>query len=184
MPAPTAPAARRIARGLTLIEGLAVVAVAAVLVGSGVPSMQDLVGKVRLDGQSSELSQAVAHARAMAVSHNDGVRLSVKPAEDGAVCLIVHTGDASSCSCAAGGAPQCSTETHVFKASSFPAGGPVSVSANVQSLRFDPINGTVSPSGTVVITGRDGHQVRHVVSLMGRLRTCSPGGAVKGYAPC
>jgi type IV fimbrial biogenesis protein FimT len=176
--------ARRQQRGWTLVEGLATVAVAAVLVGSAVPSMNDVVGKVRLDGQASEVSHTAAYARGLAVSLNEGVRLSVKPAQDGAVCLIVHSGGASSCGCSYGAVPQCSAEARVFKAASFPAGGPVSLSANTSSLRFDPANGTVSPTGTLSLTDRRGREVRHVVSIMGRVRTCSPGASVKGYAPC
>jgi type IV fimbrial biogenesis protein FimT len=57
----------------------------------------------------------------------------------------------------------------------------VQVVSNVLSLRFDSTNGTTSPTGTVCTVPGSGRSVHHVVSLMGRVRTCSPAAA---GAPC
>jgi type IV fimbrial biogenesis protein FimT len=62
------------------------------------------------------------------------------------------------------------------------AGG-VNVIANVASMRFDQTNGTVSPAGTIRVA-TNGSEVRHVVNIMGRVRSCSPGGSAKGYIVC
>jgi type IV fimbrial biogenesis protein FimT len=58
------------------------------------------------------------------------------------------------------------------------------VVANVSSLRFDPTNGTTSPTGTVCTVPASGRSVHNVVSLMGRVRTCSPATAGAPCAPC
>jgi type IV fimbrial biogenesis protein FimT len=176
-------AARRTRRGITLIEACCVLAIASVLVGTAVPSVKGVFGKVRMDGVVSELASDVALARGLAVTKNKGVRLTIAASADGAACAIVHSGPAASCECALGGSAVCGADVEVFKASSFPAGGPISVSANVPSLRFDPTNGTTAPAATITVSDAQGRQVRHVVSMMGRVRTCSSV-ARSGYAAC
>jgi type IV fimbrial biogenesis protein FimT len=49
---------------------------------------------------------------------------------------------------------------------------------------FDPMHGTSTPTGTVRVVGAGGHEVRHVINVMGRVRTCSPAPALPGYRAC
>ena len=58
------------------------------------------------------------------------------------------------------------------------------VQANVASILFDPVHGTSTPAGTVRVIGSTGRELRHVVNVMGRVRTCSPQGGVSGYRAC
>jgi type IV fimbrial biogenesis protein FimT len=60
----------------------------------------------------------------------------------------------------------------------------VSVAGNVASIVFDPLHGTSTPTGTLRLVGARGSAVHHVVNVVGRVRSCSPGGAVPGYSPC
>jgi type IV fimbrial biogenesis protein FimT len=60
----------------------------------------------------------------------------------------------------------------------------VAVHANVASVLFDPLHGTSTPTGTLRLVGSGGREVQHVVNVMGRVRSCSPLGAVPGYRPC
>ena len=67
-----------------------------------------------------------------------------------------------------------------------PADGIV-VRANVASMRFDPLHGTSTPAGTLQVVASSGAAVHHVVNVMGRVRSCSPSGAlpaVSGYPVC
>jgi type IV fimbrial biogenesis protein FimT len=50
-------------------------------------------------------------------------------------------------------------------------------------MLFDPVRGTTSPAGTVRVVS-DAGSIHHVVNIMGRARSCSPDGAVKGYKAC
>ena len=52
------------------------------------------------------------------------------------------------------------------------------------SVLFDPLHGTASPTATVRVTGLSGRAIHHVVNVMGRVRSCSPLGAVPGYRVC
>jgi type IV fimbrial biogenesis protein FimT len=65
-----------------------------------------------------------------------------------------------------------------------PASDRVLVQANVASILFDPMHGTSTPTGTVRVIGSNGRELRHVVNVMGRVRTCSPQGNVAGYRAC
>lgn len=98
--------------------------------------------------------------------------------------MVIHTGSTADCSCDGGGVAQCTNNAALIKSNYFPASRGVSVAANVASMRFDQTNGTVSPAGTVRLTASTGQEVRHVVNIMGRVRTCSPGGLAKGYKVC
>ena len=65
-----------------------------------------------------------------------------------------------------------------------PAGERVRVTANVGSIAFDPLHGTSTPTGTLRLVDARGRAVHHIVNVMGRVRSCTPGGAVNGYRPC
>jgi len=65
-----------------------------------------------------------------------------------------------------------------------PADERVGLQANMGSIVFDPLHGTGTPTGTLRLTGRDGRAIHHVVNVMGRVRSCSPAGAVPGYRAC
>ena len=54
----------------------------------------------------------------------------------------------------------------------------------MNSIRFDPIHGMATPAGTMRLTTAGGQTVHHVVNIMGRVRTCSPGASAKGYKAC
>ena len=56
--------------------------------------------------------------------------------------------------------------------------------ANVESMLFNPGNGTAVPGGTVCMATPSGRELRHVVSLMGRVRTCRPTAAGTPCGSC
>ena len=170
-------------RGLTLIEACITLAIASILVGTAVPSFIDSNKKRTLDGSAGELATDLYLARSEAVSRQQGVRVSFHAVASGS-CLVIHTGATADCGCDGGGVAQCTNGAALVKSNYFPASHGVNVAANVASMRFDQTNGTVSPTGTVRLTASTGPEVRHVVNIMGRVRTCSPGGLAKGYKAC
>jgi len=60
----------------------------------------------------------------------------------------------------------------------------VRVEANANSVVFDPLHGTSSPTGTFRLIGTDARAVHHIVNIMGRVRSCSPQAAMPGYRDC
>jgi type IV fimbrial biogenesis protein FimT len=169
--------------GLTLVETCATLAIASILVGTALPSFKESNNKRVLEGSTGELATDLFLARSEAVTRNEGVRVSFHAVPSGS-CMVIHTGATADCACDAGGVAQCTHGARLIKSNYYAASRSVAVTANVASMRFDPIHGTVTPAGTVTIASASGPTVRHVVNIMGRVRTCSPGGAAPGYKAC
>ena len=168
-------------RGVSMIEACCVLAIAGILAGGALPSFKDNLDKRTIEGVSSEVRSDLMYARSEAVSRNDGVRVSFYEGAAGR-CYVVHTGNRADCSCDGAGPAVCSGEAVALKTVNGSRG--VQVLANVSSLRFDPTNGTTSPTGTVCTVPQSGRAVHNVVSIMGRVRSCSPAVAGAPCAPC
>jgi type IV fimbrial biogenesis protein FimT len=53
-----------------------------------------------------------------------------------------------------------------------------------KSLTFDPVKGTVTPTATLRVEARDGRAIHQIVNLLGRVRSCTPGGRVSDERSC
>jgi type IV fimbrial biogenesis protein FimT len=166
-------------RGVTMIEVCIVIAIACILAGSALPSFTESLDKRRVEGVSSEVGTDLRYARSEAVARNTGVRVSFYPA-----CYVVHTGNRADCQCDGQGPAVCTGGAVQLKTVNTASARGVHVVANVSSMRFDPSHGTTSPTGTVCTVPASGRSVHHVVSIMGRVRTCSPAAAGAPCAPC
>jgi type IV fimbrial biogenesis protein FimT len=174
--------ARRHAQaGISLVETCVTMSIACALLGTVLPSFDGTVTRRQLEGTASELMNDIAYVRSEAVSRNRPVRISFHNVAGGS-CTVVHTGTTADCSCSDAGVAQCTGDAAVLK-NVFRPTGTVAVQTNVASMLFDPVRGTVSPAGTVRVVS-DAGSIHHVVNIMGRARSCSPDGAVKGYKPC
>ncbi|MEO8080337.1 MAG: GspH/FimT family pseudopilin [Caldimonas sp.] len=170
-------------RGVTLIEMAIVIVVTAVVASLATPSMRELIDSRRLLGAANQLAADVQLARTEAVSRNRGIRLSFHAAT-GSSCYVIHTGTAAQCSCADDGPAVCTGGAHEIKSVVIAASDRVTVGANVASILFDPLHGTSTPSGTLRVADVRGRAVHHVVNVVGRIRSCSPGAAVAGFRAC
>lgn len=174
----------RHARGFTLVESLAAMAVVGIVATTALPSLSTVVATRRLDGAASQLAADLQFARSEAVMRRQPVRLTLQGDASGNRCYVLHTGDADACSCEGQQPARCSGEAQALKTVSLPQADGITLQASANSLMFDPVHGTVSPTATLRVTGRDGRAVHQVVNLMGRVRTCSPTAAVSGYRAC
>lgn len=175
--------ARRLQRGLTLVECSAVAAVVCVLVGLAAPGFDGVRERRHLEGAAAQLETDILYTRSLAVAHNRGLRMSFQRDAAGS-CYTVHSGPAQACSCAADGRSSCSNGDPALRSVHFPAAGSVQLEANVGSILFDPTRGTSTPTGTLRINGRSGRSLHLVVNLMGRVRSCSPDAAMPGLPRC
>jgi type IV fimbrial biogenesis protein FimT len=170
-------------RGLSLVESMITLGIAAVTLTTTLPGLQELRDRRRLDATVAQLATDLRHARSLAVARGQPVRLTLR-----ADCYLVHTGPAPSCDCATSAeASPCADAARVLQAVPLDTAGGVRVQANVSSMLFDGERGTVTPAGTWrVQLERDGAApaVRLVVNVMGRVRACSPDGTLAGYPSC
>jgi type IV fimbrial biogenesis protein FimT len=176
----------RAARGLTLVESAIALAVAAITVTAAVPSLGAFVEARRLDGIAAQLGLDLREARAEALRRQVGVHVDVQRAPWG-TCYVVHTGPAGACRCAADGPAACSGGARPLRTVQLPGDERIAVQSNVAAIRFDPLHGTATPTGTLKVVAASGRAVHQVVNVMGRVRGCtSPevAAAVPGYRPC
>jgi type IV fimbrial biogenesis protein FimT len=172
------------ARGLTLIEACATLAIASVLAGTAVPAFDKFQTRRVLEGMAAEALIDMHYARSEAVARNQRARISYLGAPDGARCMVTYIGTATNCTCEGGGVSQCEAGVPVLKTHSYPASAKVAITSNVGSMVVDPVRGTFSPAGKLQVVLKDGTEVHHVVNPAGRIRTYSPDGMAKGYPLC
>ena len=170
-------------RGITLIEACVTLAVATIVATGAAPSMRQLLDARRFDGAASQLASDLQFTRISAVARNQRVRFSLQADANGS-CYVIHTGSADACRCGESGPAVCASGASEIKTIRLPASDRVFVQANVASILFDPMHGTSTPTGTLRVIGGNGRELRHIVNVMGRVRTCSPQGNVGGYRAC
>ena len=173
-------------RGVTLIETSVVTALSAIVMSTAAPSLQGFLDTRRIDGVATALHTDIQFTRQEAVLRNQPVRLSFHT-EAWGNCYVVHTGARADCRCNASGPATCAAPSQQIKTVALAGSDAVGVQANVNSILFDPLHGTSTPTGTLEVVSRSGRSVHHVVNVMGRVRSCSPTGtapAVPGYRAC
>jgi type IV fimbrial biogenesis protein FimT len=173
-------------RGYTLIETMVAVALLAILMTMAMPSFRSFMQRRHLDGASAQLQADLHLLRSSSVALNQALRISVYSSGGGS-CYLVHTGDASDCNCTfpSGGEPagSCSSGVELLRSQAW-SGNPMTVQANVASMRVDPRHGTFSPTGSIELQAGDGPVLRHVVNILGRVRLCTSSGLVSGVSTC
>lgn len=173
---------RRRQTGFSLVESLLGVAITCVALGSALPEFQAVKERRHLEGVSAQLETDIQLARSEAVTRNHTLRLAFASTAAGS-CYVVHTGRSSECSCNPDGNSICTGSAKILRATGFKADGAVQLRSNVSSIVFDPIQGTLTPTGTFRFTGAKNSEVRLVVNIMGRVRACTPT-RVAGYVTC
>jgi len=168
-------------RGLTLVESLIGLAITALTVGLSVPSFGSARERRHLEGAAAQLETDIQLARSEAVQAGHTVRLRF--ARNGENCYVIYTGRTDGCSCTSDGATRCTGNAQALHAAALDRSG-VQMQSNVNAMTFEPIQGTVTPTGTVSLLGQRAHTVRVVVNLMGRVRTCTPTRGFEGFKAC
>lgn len=209
VPAPYyADAVKKLMKGFTLLEMLIAMAILAIIVSVGVPSLSGFSANQRLIGAAEQVYSHLQQARSEAVSRNSLVYVNF--AVDGTASWEYGMSSVNSlCDLtitAANGVNACRMVVSDGDASLDPGTGAVDagdlvlmrytdadypgVSMNIASfstgntqLVFDPVRGT-STSGQVNLTGTNGNLLRVAVNLLGRVTLCTPDGNIDRYQDC
>ena len=172
-------------RGFTLVEACVVFALVAILAALAVPSMQDMIDSRRLESSASQLANDVQLARTEAVARNQTLRISLHTLSDGS-CYVIHTGAANLCECrsaATTGPALCTGDAQEIKTVRLIGARGITLQG-VASMQFVPVHGTVTPTGALHLLGSQGRAIDHIVNVMGKVRSCSPGSTMPGYRAC
>jgi len=170
-------------RGLTLLELAIVVAITAIVAAAAAPSFTAIIDARRLDSAAARLAADIQFARSEAIARNQPLRLSLLTGA-GASCWIVHSGASADCRCSDDAGAVCGAGARAVKGVVLANRERVSVAGNVASIVFDPLHGTSTPTATLSLSDVRGRSVRHVVNVLGRVRSCSPAGTLAGYPAC
>jgi type IV fimbrial biogenesis protein FimT len=168
--------------GLTLVECLIAVAIAAVLLGTALPGLHELRVRRQLEAVAAQLETDLQLARSESVARNEGIRFEVAVDTAGS-CYLLHTGPSGACGCSGSGAASCKPGADVLRRHHLPADTAVQFQAGTSPMLFDPAVGTVTPTGTVRLTSESG-RLHLVVNIMGRIRSCTPGAWLPGLPAC
>lgn len=169
--------------GVTLVESAMVLGIVAVMAGVAAPRLEDLRDSRLVDVAAAQLRTDVQLARSTAVALGHTVRLKVQSDAAGS-CYVLHTGPAGSCSCSPTGTASCTDPAQLLRAAAYGSAQGLALQANVGSMAFEPIQGTVTPTGTLTMSNRRGDQLKVVVNVMGRARTCKAAGDLHGHPTC
>lgn len=150
-------------RGMTLIELMVVLAIAAILITLAAPSFTDQLARRRIEGVATDLSTDLHFARSQAVSDRSTVSLVTQGS--GAQYIIQNAAGTT------------------LKTVVFPAG---ITATDAVTVAYEPLRGTATVTGGPIdlASTRTVAQVRLNVNTMGRIDICSPSGTLKGYASC
>jgi len=166
-------------RGVTLIELVAVLAIASVLLGSAIPSMRNVIAAIRVNAATEALVAGLQLARGESIKRN--VRVVMCKSPDGSACAATGDWDQGWIifADADGNADRAMTEAVIWRESAANANVRIFGNGNVANyVSFAPVGGTQLASGafqagTISIckrgsAGAAGQQV--VVNAVGRPR--------------
>lgn len=176
--------ARKAQTGLSLVEMLISLAITLVLLGGALPMIDELRTGQALAATASVLETDLHYARSLAIGSGQPVRLSLQVLNNGHTCYAVHTGPANACRCDGKGQSQCESEARLLRLEEQVASHGVRVGPVSRSILFDGRKGTITPTATLQVVAPDGRAIHQVVNIMGRVRSCTPGGKVGGLRPC
>jgi len=183
------------AAGLTIIELIVVLIVVGVIVAIAVPSMRGMIARQRLQGVQadlltdlqlarSEMTQRSGTATPIAVTFGGNADIS---------CYTVHAVVGIDCDCTRSPGSACapvpvgmpSPEIKTTQVTRAIGVSMAASSAGGLSIKFSPPQGLATPSDMVidVQSPLSGH-LRTSISKLGTTAVCSPGGSIRGVAPC
>lgn len=153
-------------RGVSLIEVLVAIAIAAILGGLAAPPFLESLARNRLDGAVSVLANDLQFTRSEAIRRRTNVTLTV--ANGGASYSVAYT--------PSGGGADVPIKT-------VPLADGVTLAAT-QPVVFEGLRGTTPAQTITGSSTQTAAQLRITTNAMGRVVTCSPGGGLKGHPVC
>lgn len=164
---------RRCPRGLTLVDSLMTLLIVVGLIGASLYWLNQVTQRHATEAVAALLETDLRHARSQALAIDAPIRFELQTRPDGSSCYMTHTGQAGACQCATVAAASCRPGVRLIQAAEQPLNGRVRIVHSGRTLTFDPGKGTVTPTATFVVRGADGGEIRQVINLMGRVRSCS-----------
>lgn len=183
--------------GFTVIELMVTILIASIILTIAVPSYRDLIDKYRLKSAAEDLYTQLQFARMEAIKRGEPVIVDFNRTSDTVWCYgveVINAGEAYGCdctttdSCDVDGVEKISTNTeyrNVKIASSLSFG-----LGSQPYTGFNPYTGFAADgsgaylNGIIQLESELGKKVNIDVSLIGRVKICSPSGSIGDYPSC
>ena len=150
---------RRHQYGVTAVELMVVVVIAAILATIAIPSFSDLIARRKIEGLANELSADLQFARSESISRNADVSLTATTGS-----YVIARGP-----------------TTIKNVATLPT----STSLTAGSITFTAFRGlSASATSFTVSNSAVSNQLKVIVNTMGRTLICAPSSAWGSYALC
>ena len=171
--------------GWTLVENLVVLAILGLSLTLALPSFGDYLTRRRLEGCSQQLVADLQELRSRTIAAGQPLRLRIQ-SDTRTSCYLIHSGEPDSCSCLpADAASACRPDSQILRSTTVPVSSGLRLSSNVATVVVDPRHGTFSPALSIDLASGDGSlKLRHVVSILGRVRLCMVSGRMGTIPAC
>jgi prepilin-type N-terminal cleavage/methylation domain-containing protein len=166
--------------GLTLIELMIALAVAAVLILIGLPDFDAIGDKRSLRGAVDAMQRDIRFARTESLKRNQEITLAFDRNSSTDWCYGLSVG-AAACDCDGGG--DCTIDTVPRLRTSDEMRG-VELDSAPANVTFDPNFGTAGAGTTVELLSENGIEANLIVSPLGRVLVCSPESNKYGFQAC
>lgn len=177
------PASKRQSRGFSLMEMAIGLCISAVLLSQALPSLDRMIQRQRLNLLAQTLMVDLKHARNDAMLSPTGMHLHFGQSSQGA-CYVIYTGPAKQCQCDTSGMPVCTGGARAIKSQWLPNQLKIALHSNSNHMTFKGQMGTVTPGGSIDLSTSHGDSIRHIISIAGRVRSCSPNGSMGQHPAC
>jgi type IV fimbrial biogenesis protein FimT len=192
MKPPTMPIRSR--RGLTMVEVLVTLAIAAILISVAVPSMLGFLDRQRVISITAEMVTDLRLARSETVKRNQAIEMSFD-GDGSQTCYVIHTTDTAfgDCNCTRAAGAVCVdaggnavANLTDLKTVQLPRSQRVTVASNQVAYKFMAPTGMpqITDGMQVDVSSPRGGQLRVTTNAVGRPTVCSPNSSIPGYPPC
>lgn len=167
--------------GLTLLELLITIAILVLLIAIGGPTISAVQKNIQLRGAAQTSYFAFQHARSSAITQGNDITVAIASGEHWCAALSDH----GLCNCKVDNHCTLNGVEHKIHHADFRFVTMDGVSFGKDSVAiFDGDRGlAIGHAGTVIFSDGD-KKLKLILSNMGRVRICSIGSALGGYAPC
>lgn len=160
-------------RGFTLLEALVVLLLMSLLLAFALPAGQRWLQRQRLWHAAETVMADLYFARSEALHGSRNVLLRFVSTPSGS-CYVIYSGPQNSCQCGPEGPSTCQPGSQAYRTYQAPQrdGFPM-LSSNISSMLFSSRLGTVALAATFRLSTDGVGEVRHIVGITGRVRSCS-----------
>lgn len=171
-------------RGFTLVEALVAVLLLSLLLTFALPAGHRWLQRQRLWHAAETVLADLYFARSEALHGSRNVMLRFLTTPSGA-CYVIYSGPQNSCQCETEGPSTCLPGGQAYRTYQAPRrdGFPM-LSSNVSSMLFSNRLGTVALAATFRLSTEGVGEVRHIVGITGRVRSCSADRSFTRWPAC